>query len=97
MAVCFGVEGELVGLAIGAFRQAAGAVNDVGAFADDVHLLRGMDPGASVFDLTLAIAEGRRGRALSILARNLEAGEALAHPGRRQILLLDQCQAAQDP
>ncbi|NGZ11142.1 MAG: DNA polymerase III subunit delta [Nitrospira sp. LK70] len=44
--------------------------------ADDVHLLRGMDPGASVFDLTLAIAEGRRGRVLSILARNLEAGEA---------------------
>lgn len=44
--------------------------------ADDVHLLRGMDPGASVFDLTLAIAEGRLGRVLSILARNLEAGEA---------------------
>jgi DNA polymerase-3 subunit delta len=44
--------------------------------AADVHLLRGMDPGASVFDLTLAIAEGGRGRALSILARNLEAGEA---------------------
>ncbi len=44
--------------------------------AEDVHLLRGMDPGASVFDLTLAIAEGRRGRVLSILARNLEAGEA---------------------
>ncbi|MDK2741511.1 MAG: DNA polymerase III subunit delta [Nitrospira sp. BO4] len=44
--------------------------------AADVHLLRGMEPGASVFDLTLAIAEGRRGRALSILARNLEAGEA---------------------
>lgn len=44
--------------------------------AADVHLLRGMDPGASVFDLTFAIAEGRRGRALSILARNLEAGEA---------------------
>jgi DNA polymerase-3 subunit delta len=44
--------------------------------ADDVHLLRGMNPGASVFDLTLAVAEGRRGRALSILARNLEAGEA---------------------
>ena len=44
--------------------------------AADVHLLRGMDPGASVFDLTLAIAEGRRGRTLSILARNLEAGEA---------------------
>ncbi len=44
--------------------------------AADVHLLRGMDPGASVFDLTLAIAEGRRGRVLSILARNIEAGEA---------------------
>jgi DNA polymerase III subunit delta len=44
--------------------------------AADVHLLRGMDPGASVFDLTLAIAEGRQGQALSILARNLEAGEA---------------------
>lgn len=44
--------------------------------AADVHLLRGMEPGASVFDLTLAIAEGRRGQALSILARNIEAGEA---------------------
>jgi DNA polymerase-3 subunit delta len=43
---------------------------------DDVHLLRGVDPGASVFDLTLAIGEGHRGRALSILARNLEAGDA---------------------
>ncbi|MGE0471702.1 MAG: DNA polymerase III subunit delta [Nitrospira sp.] len=42
----------------------------------DVHLLRGVDPGASVFDLTLAIAEGDRGRVLAILARNLEAGEA---------------------
>lgn len=42
----------------------------------DVHVLRGMEPGASVFDLTLAIAEGDRGRVLSILARNLEAGEA---------------------
>lgn len=44
--------------------------------AADVHVLRGMEPGASVFDLTLAIAEGNRGRVLSILARNLEAGEA---------------------
>lgn len=44
--------------------------------AADVYQLRGMEPGASVFDLALAIAEGRRGRALSILARNLEAGEA---------------------
>jgi DNA polymerase III subunit delta len=42
----------------------------------DVYLLRGMEPGASVFDLTLAIAESKQGQALSILARNLEAGEA---------------------
>ena len=44
--------------------------------AADVYQLRGVEPGASVFDLTLAIAEGQRGRVLSILARNLEAGEA---------------------
>ncbi|TKS60779.1 MAG: DNA polymerase III subunit delta [Nitrospira sp.] len=44
--------------------------------AADVLVLRGMEPGASVFDLTLAIAAGNRGRVLSILARNLEAGEA---------------------
>lgn len=44
--------------------------------AADVQALRGIEPGASIFDLTLAIAEGQRGRALSILARNLEAGEA---------------------
>jgi DNA polymerase-3 subunit delta len=44
--------------------------------AADVHVLRGIEPGASVFDLTLAIAEANRGRVLSILARNLEAGEA---------------------
>ncbi len=44
--------------------------------ASDVHILRGLEPGASVFDLTLAIAEGNRGRVLAILARNLEAGEA---------------------
>ncbi len=42
----------------------------------DVQVLRGIDPGASVFDLTLAIAEGRHGRTLAILARNLESGEA---------------------
>lgn len=46
------------------------------ATADDVYQLRGVEPGASVFDLTLAIADGHRGRVLSILARNLEAGEA---------------------
>ena len=44
--------------------------------AADVQTLRGMEPGASVFDLTLAIGEADRARALSILARNLEAGEA---------------------
>jgi len=44
--------------------------------AADVHVLRGTEPGASVFDLTLAIAAGHRGRVLSILARNLDAGEA---------------------
>ena len=44
--------------------------------AADVHVLRGLEPGASVFDLTLAIAAGHRGKVLSILARNLEAGEA---------------------
>ena len=46
------------------------------ATAADVYQLRGVEPGASVFDLTLAIAEVQRGRVLSILARNLEAGEA---------------------
>ena len=50
--------------------------SDRPATAADVHLLRGVDPGASVFDLTQAIAESDRGRVLSILARNLEAGEA---------------------
>jgi DNA polymerase-3 subunit delta len=42
----------------------------------DVATLRGMEPGASVFDLTLAIGGRDRGRVLAILARNLEAGEA---------------------
>jgi DNA polymerase III subunit delta len=46
------------------------------ATADDVQMLRGTEPGASVFDLTLAIAGGDRARTLSILARNLDAGEA---------------------
>ncbi len=44
--------------------------------AADVYVLRGLEPGASVFDLTLAIAEADRERVLGILARNLEAGEA---------------------
>src|SRR5262245_6755129 len=42
----------------------------------DVATLRGTEPGASVFDLALAIGERNRGRVLAILARNLEAGEA---------------------
>jgi DNA polymerase-3 subunit delta len=42
----------------------------------DVAALRGTQPGASVFDLAAAIGERRRGMALAILARNLEAGEA---------------------
>lgn len=42
----------------------------------DVATLRGTEPGASVFDLTLAIGGKDRGRVLAILARNLEAGEA---------------------
>lgn len=50
--------------------------SDRPATAADVYQLRGVEPGASVFDLTLAIADGHRGRVLSILARNLEAGEA---------------------
>jgi DNA polymerase-3 subunit delta len=39
-------------------------------------MMRGGFPGVSVFDLTLAIAEADRARALRILGRNLEAGEA---------------------
>ncbi len=42
----------------------------------DVEALRGGEPGASVFDLSSAIAAGARARALRILARNFEAGEA---------------------
>src|SRR5262245_3771064 len=42
----------------------------------DVAALRGTQPGASVFDLASAIGGRRRGAALAIVARNLEAGEA---------------------
>ncbi len=42
----------------------------------DVEALRGGEPGASVFDLSSAIAAGARAQALRILARNFEAGEA---------------------
>lgn len=44
--------------------------------ADDVATLRGTEPGASVFDLAAAIGAQNRAQALSIVARNLEAGEA---------------------
>src|SRR6185295_9357580 len=44
--------------------------------ATEVATLRGTEPDASVFDLTLAIGQRHRGRVLAILTRNLEAGEA---------------------
>ena len=46
------------------------------ADAAQVEAIRGVEPGASVFDLTDAIGMRNRLRALTILARNLEAGEA---------------------
>jgi DNA polymerase-3 subunit delta len=42
----------------------------------DVETLRGVESGASVFDLVNAIGAHDHGRALRILARNLENGEA---------------------
>ena len=42
----------------------------------DVEVLRGTEPGASVFDLMEAIGAHEHGRALRILARNVENGEA---------------------
>ena len=42
----------------------------------DVATLRGIEPGESVFDLAAAIGAMHRGKALAIVARNLEAGEA---------------------
>lgn len=42
----------------------------------EVMAVRGGEPGASVFDLTAAIGARDRARALGIVARNLEAGEA---------------------
>jgi|CXWL01.1.fsa_nt_gi DNA polymerase-3 subunit delta len=44
--------------------------------AADVELVRGTQPGASIFDLASAIGRGTPAEALRILARNLEAGEA---------------------
>lgn len=45
------------------------------ARAADVQILKGTEPGASVFDLTGAIGAQNRAQALRILARNLDAGE----------------------
>jgi len=45
------------------------------AGVQDFEAVRGGEPGASVFDLARAIAERREGRALWILARNLDSGE----------------------
>ncbi len=42
----------------------------------DVEAIRGMEPGASVFDLSEAMGAGDSGRALHIVAKNLEVGEA---------------------
>ncbi len=42
----------------------------------EVETARGVEPGASVFDLTTAIGTRDRRKALTILARNLESGEA---------------------
>ncbi len=42
----------------------------------DIEAIRGMEPGASVFDLSEAIGSKESGRALQIVAKNLEIGEA---------------------
>ena len=46
------------------------------ARSGDVEVLRGTEPGASVFDLMNAIGAHDHGRALRILARNVNNGEA---------------------
>ena len=43
--------------------------------ADDVVAVQGKEPGASVFDLSGAIARGNDAKALLILEKNLEAGD----------------------
>jgi len=42
----------------------------------DVELVRGKSPGISVFDWSEAVSRGDHGRALDIVAKNLETGEA---------------------
>lgn len=44
--------------------------------AQDVELVRGKPPGISVFDWSEAVSCGDHGRALDIVAKNLETGEA---------------------
>jgi DNA polymerase-3 subunit delta len=44
--------------------------------AQDVETVRGKPPGISVFDWSDAVARGDHGRALDIVAKNLETGEA---------------------
>ncbi len=44
--------------------------------AQDVALVRGKPPGISVFDWSEAVSLGDHGRALDIVAKNLETGEA---------------------
>lgn len=44
--------------------------------AQDVETVRGKLPGISVFDWSEAVAHGDHGRALDIVAKNLETGEA---------------------
>jgi DNA polymerase-3 subunit delta len=70
------VGGSLYGLRRELEKLASYVASGCAVTSADVQTLRGIEPGASVFDLTLAIAEGHRGKVLSILARNLEAGEA---------------------
>jgi DNA polymerase-3 subunit delta len=44
--------------------------------AQEVEMVRGKPPGISVFDWSEAVARGDHGRALDIVAKNLETGEA---------------------
>jgi DNA polymerase III subunit delta len=44
--------------------------------AQDVETVRGKPPGISVFDWSEAVSRGDHGRALDIVAKNLETGEA---------------------
>ncbi|HEU4683190.1 MAG TPA: DNA polymerase III subunit delta [Nitrospira sp.] len=68
--------GSLYGARREVEKLAAYVPADRAATPEDVLAMRGMEPGASVFDLAAAIGRGQRGRALAIVARNIEAGEA---------------------